>query len=226
MEKRTVFLSGMNNSGQGIVAKLLNKSRDVRELPIRKVKDIGITWPKLLNCQGTWTEAMDILASPVNYDWIRITSEWEVAWCDDRVRVASLPLGVIWEPMLKGFYEEAVWIFCIRDPYAICSKLKNQYGYEVARSIKHWLRLAQMTYQKFTELEHTYLWGYEDICSDTIAVKALLAHEFRIDDMMIMNFGNRNLDEIAKLEPSEVNIISGELEKQKDFLGLLGYKIA
>lgn len=192
-----LFVLGVNNSGTSLLAHLLARHPDVRQLPSAgqgltsglpgtRRHGVGRNWTRKPDV-FRWTEESDPTpARRIRYDWARLYPP------GPGILLEKSPPNTIRSRWLQQHFRPSRFVSIVRSPYAVAEGIRRRERIPIEDAALHWARAYEYLLADLPALERVLSITYEGLC-DTPA-----AHL-------------RRLEEFLELEPIDVSVLGDTL---------------
>jgi hypothetical protein len=240
-----LFIVCPNNSGSTLLVELLGTSAQASIFPslnhegqwvAKAAGDDVMPYPEGQE-RRNWTVNAEKFANPENYDWPRLKQAWLDAWSPAKVvRIEKSPSLVVSAPLFQSRFDNARFILCMRDPYAVCEGVRRREGYGLETAATHWLRCAELQLRNRRVLAPHLFITYEELCREPSQVAGRIAELVpeledvdvtRVFDVMSCRseIRDQNRAQISRLTPDDIRVINRVLARRLSTLEVLGYDL-
>ena len=254
-----IFVTTGNNSGSTFILNLLDLCKNTICFP-RNEGEVGYTISegqhlsgsmpnfKLSNDGLVWTEQLDKVCNPVNYQWECIKKSWGEEWRKsknfhnkERIFVEKSPHNLGRVHILQEEFDNAWFLIQVRNPYVVSEGIRRRMGSscDIRRAGLHSIRMLGLAKTSLEKYEQVLAWRYEDlfckpdIIQNMIADSIIGLEDFSLQEVIpskmmggyqeskLIDQNQRQLDSLSE---KDIRILNSVFDEYSNIMTFFNYR--
>lgn len=191
-----LFILGVNNSGTGLLERVISKHPGVRSLPDEgQLLSTALPRPWRHGVSRLWTQRLDLFrlteehsGEPAQLAKAHWLPQFSVG---EGYLMEKSPPRAIQSRWLNRWFSPAFFVGIVRNPFAACEGIRRRCGCGLEPAAIHWSIGNQLMIRDLEHVEHSLLVRYEDLVRDPLSQLRTIASFLELSE----DFDSRVLDE-------------------------------